>query len=171
MKCEKCSRKGNIKTTYTDRRYCDKHFMEMISRRIRKDLRISQGIDIKKEYVIAGTTPHERLIAEHFLTEIFGGRLRIREGHASENIIMPMSLDRETKEFLDEFLENKEGKQVFINPLGVVLEEEIREICRILRINYSENKNTNDIIESIDAKYPGAKFSLRKSMEEIKTKK
>ncbi len=170
MRCEKCSGKGKVKSTYTNRRYCDRHFMEMISRRIRKDLRISQKINIKKEYAIAKTTDHETRIAMHFLSEIFGGRLKV-SNTAKDNVIRPRSLDKETNDFLEEFLENKESRSLPVNPLRVVLEEEIREISGILGINYAENKDKNSITEAIDSKYPGTKFSLMKSMEEIKTKK
>ncbi len=168
MKCEKCKKAGSTKSTYTNRTYCDSHFMEMISRRIRKDLRVSQKIDIKKEYGFARSTSHETAIAKHFLSEIFGGRLKLSKN--SPNAIMPRSLDKEVKEFLEEFLENKESKQHLLNPLRTVLEEEIKEICRILGIRYPKNNETNEILESIEEKYPGTKFSLMKSMKEIKPK-
>lgn len=173
MKCEKCSDKGNVKSTYTDRRYCDKHFMEMISKRIRKNMRTSKEIDVKREYSLVRTTPHETMIAKHFLKEIFNGRLKTKETSnptKSTPLIVPRSLDKEAKEFLEEFLENKKGRQTQINPLRVVLEEEIKEISKILGIKYSENKETNKILETMEAEYPGTKFSLMKSMEEIRKK-
>jgi len=175
MNCSKCNKKATISTPFGERDYCDKHFMEFIEKRIRKDLRTKQTLDVKKSYFIYNNKSHKYKITKHFLKNIFGDILKLKEltkeNSKKQNVIIPRSLEDESDEFLDSFLKNnilKEKK--VINPLRTILEIELSEICRILKINYKSKKH-NELVENLEQSYHGTKFSVMKSKNFIKKNK
>lgn len=171
MKCAICKKKATINTPYGERHYCDTHFMESIEKRIRKDLRINQPLDLKKKYYLPNPKNSEIKISEIILKNIFGKHLKIEYtiDFNKKNLIIPKSLDEEASELIESYFQNKEFSKKYINPLRTVTQKEISEIARILKIQHKPKKN-NKMLEELDKKYPGTLFSILKSSDFINKK-
>lgn len=169
MKCAKCGKKSQITTPFGERNYCERHYVESINKRIRKDLRIHQKIDLKSEYYLKKEDSHEYFLTKHFLKNIFKDNIKYSENN-NKKIILSGSLDKDSSDFFNTFLENTTPEnEIAIVPLRTVLQSEMKELCRILKINY-KNKQQNFILDELEKKYPGTKFSVRKSKDFINKK-
>lgn len=168
IRCDKCNGTGRVKLSYSQIVYCDEHFLEIIEKRTRKELRES-SITPKGEYEIYKEESNEYKLAKYFLDKVFKGRLNIKEvKETNPETIRPTSLDREAEEFLKSFLEDKEYKPKGIPFMRSILEEEIKEVCRILNMKYKERERMKEL-DSFEEKYPGTKFSLLKSLKELES--
>jgi hypothetical protein len=156
--CMKCEKKGNVNLGYTS--YCDNHFLEVILKRIRKNL---LGVfDFKKEYKILKIT--ETTIAKRLLNKIYNKRLNLIEiKEFEEGCIIPTSLDEECSRFMQSFFENKEYEvKNAIYPLRVVLRKELGELARIFKLKYEVK---TDVLDDLEENHPGTKFATLKSLE------
>jgi len=169
MKCSKCKLKSTINTPFGERSYCDRHFLDMISKRVRKDLRINQNLDVKQKYHLKKEKTHEYALTKYFLDNIFKGYLNYNS-KSKKNLILSGSLDETTDEFLHTFLKNKKTKNLAITPLRTVLQIEMKELCRILKIKFVARKN-NELSEKLEIMYPGTKFSILRSLDYLNKKK
>lgn len=156
--CSKCGEKATINLSYTN--YCKPHFMEVLIKRIRKNL--IGTFDFDKTYLILKTNETE--IAKALLTKVYRGRLKLEEtDEFSKGIIIPSTLEDETSKFLDSFLENKEYEiKEAIYPLRIILREELKEAAKLLNLDYEILPHPLDGIES---HHPGTKFATLKSLE------
>jgi len=165
VKCSKCKSKACVETPFGERHYCDRHFLESIEKRVRKELRTKQKLDVKKEYFIFNDGSHEFELTKHFLKEIFNNRLKLKlTKQESKAQIFPCSLDSETSGFLESFLDDKDYKKKRFMPLIVVSQAEMEELCRIKKIKYKEKK-FNGILDELESDYPGTKFSTLKTLD------
>lgn len=141
--------------------------MQAIEKRIRKDLRINQKINTKSEYRLLKGPNYE--LTKHFLEKIFKKHLILNNKKTS----IPIScenLDSQADEFIDSFLNNSKSEVLtIIKPLRHVLNSEIVELCKILKIDFKlVEKNT--IANELEKSYPGTKFSIMKSYEFVEKK-
>ncbi|MFA6072988.1 MAG: hypothetical protein WC758_02670 [Candidatus Woesearchaeota archaeon] len=187
MQCIKCKKSTIIDVEYAGKRYCDTHFMELIEKRVRKHLRITQMIDVKKEYVLLDDSSSEAKIAMYLLNKIFNGYLKIKivkmkPKMKGSNVILSTNLDEQALSFLNEFLKNKNKKvddvksneiprgefnKKQIVPLEVLMQKEIEIICRILNVEFYPRVKSN-ILASLEKQHPEIMFSLFKSKENLK---
>jgi hypothetical protein len=168
MKCDKCSKKS-VWQEYTGRNYCDSHFLEIMEKRIRKNLRINRIINIKKEYVLMEDEENKHLITEYFLKKIFQNRLKIKKQNKlkeknNDLTILSSTLDNEAEELLNYFMLAKEISQKAIKPLSVITNEELIQISKSLEIKLRLEKSNH---EELTKKEPQLLFSLHKSKEFI----
>jgi hypothetical protein len=210
MICKKCNKKAIEEVEYAGFHYCDNHFLELMEKRVRKNLRTMKLIDIKKKYILYDDSSSESELTEYFLAKIFKGHLSIEKRHIPEhkkfklnqkdkkiseknqdkhsehnqnnqdnhnnqknsennnfetNIIYPTNLDEQALQFLNIFLQ---GGKIIINtsheimPLEVLTEQEVEILCGILNIKFRKRTNEN-ILDSLEEKYPGTKFSVFQS--------
>ena len=172
MKCAICKKKATIETPYGERHYCDLHFSESIEKRVRKDIRINQPLDLKKKYYLPKDKTSEIKIAEDILKNIFGKNLKIENTTDlnKKNLILPKSLDEESSDFLESYFNNKHlSKNEHINPLKSLTQKEIVEIARIMKIQYKPKK-TLKMLEELEEKYSGTLFSVARSSDFINKK-
>jgi hypothetical protein len=173
MNCSKCKNIALKNVEYAGKVYCEKHFLELIEKRIRRNLRTRQLLDIKKKYVLIDDDSSEAKILEYFLIKIFNNRLMFEKKHKSSKndaLIVPTNLDEQTILFLNSFLQNKiNNSDLEIMPLEVVTQSEIEIVCAILKIKFIP-KIKEDILFDLEKKYPGTKFSLFQSKRNIEDK-
>ncbi|NQU98063.1 hypothetical protein HQ533_01225 [Candidatus Woesearchaeota archaeon] len=167
QKCFGCRQKASIKLSYTKREYCDKCFLKLIEKRVRKDIRINKKIK-EKTIELLNDNSKEFFIAKTLLNNIFGKHLAIKEvKNPSKETIIPTNLDREVKRNLKNYLENKNNKKDHKKILDNVLEEEIIFLCKVKKIKVSKKEGKNSLIEEVEKEYPGTKFALARSFEKI----
>lgn len=159
-----CKKPGRITLSYTPRRYCTDHFLELIEKRIRKETRKRGLIKPNNSYILLRKKDKETAIAHHFLARIFGKNITLKT-KGKEATIIPTNLDREINAFLNTYLENKPlKKQKGIFFLDNVLDEELMIIAKILKIP-AKSEPKHQLIEAIEKKHPGMKFALNRSRE------
>lgn len=173
MKCSICKKKASIITPYGEKSYCDQHFLEAIEKRIRKDVRINQPLDIKKKYFLLEKETGESEIAKIMLSRIFGEHLTIKETKniKSKNLINARSLDDEASDFVNTYFKNKDfEKKESLNPLRSITKKELVELARILKISYKPQKSSK-FLEELENKYSGTLFSVARTKDFINKKK
>ncbi|MGV8169638.1 MAG: hypothetical protein ACP5N3_06305 [Candidatus Nanoarchaeia archaeon] len=168
MKCSKCSHNALEGAVYAGKNHCEKHFLELIERRIRKNLRTRKLIDVKKEYYFADDKSSEAKLTEYFLDKIFLGRLKLSEKKSKSLCnIVPTNLDEQALMFLNSFLENKKlEKSEEVMPLEVVTQQEVELLCRVLKIKFVP-RIKEDVVDNLEKRHPGTKFSLFQSRMKI----
>lgn len=171
MDCFKCRKKAIPDVEYAGNHYCENHFIQLMEKRIRRNLRTRRLIDVKKKYVLLDDGSSEMKLTEHFLKKIFEGRLQLKKEKnpkAKGNLIIPTNLDAQALFFLEGFtkdkkeLKNKKSPYKNIMPLEVILQKEVELLCGILKIKFRKRVKTN-ILDDMEKKYPGTKFSVFQS--------
>ena len=171
MKCEKCQKKTEKNLENAGKHYCEKHYQEIIEKRIRKYLRTKKKINTKKEYNLKGPKEEKELLKK-ILEGIFNGRLKITN-KKTNNTITTSTADQEAEKLIEQFLTNKDSQtEKEIKPLSNITEKEISNLKKIYRIKKIDKIKPKKLDE-LEKKYPGTKFSIIKTKEflEKKTKK
>ncbi|MFH1916433.1 MAG: hypothetical protein ABIJ21_04155 [Nanoarchaeota archaeon] len=159
---QSCKRPATVRLSYTPARYCDKHFLYHIEKRVRKHLREKKEIRANETYVLKPTKTKEYAIAQHFLKSIFKSHITLKK-KGSEKEIIPTNLDKENSQFIEMYLQGKikkMKKEILI--LEDVMNEELMQIARILKIP-AKPEAQHPIIAAMEKKHPGTQFALRKS--------
>ncbi|MCF7866451.1 hypothetical protein K9L67_01355 [Candidatus Woesearchaeota archaeon] len=168
MKCAKCNKNGKRSHKQAGKIYCDKHYTEIIEKRIRKYLRINKKIDTKQEYNLKGPK-EEKEILKKILENIFNKRLKITNKQTN-NTISAQTADQEAEELINEFLQNTTQKETKdIKPFGHITEKELQILKKIYKITIKQRQTKK--LDEIEEKYPGTKFSIIKTKEFLKNKK
>lgn len=176
MECFRCRKKAIPDVEYAGNYYCKRHFLELMEKRVRKNLRVNRRIDVKKEYVLVQDDSSEAMLAEYFLKKIFGEHLKFKIAKRplkGMNIIFPTNLDEQAILFMDNFLAMKKEKQTKIRKgifvTDVLLQKEVELLCEILKIKFIP-KIKKDVFAEMEKKYPGTKFSLFQSKLNLEKK-
>ncbi|PIN80044.1 hypothetical protein COV13_04260 [Candidatus Woesearchaeota archaeon CG10_big_fil_rev_8_21_14_0_10_32_9] len=169
MTCSKCRSVELKNVEYAGLKYCKRHFIELITKRIRKDLRAREEITLDKTYYLLKENTPEFILTKYFLERIFGKYLKLTEVNTikTKNMIIATNLDMETKQFLESYFTNTKYVEKHIRPLRTVTKEEIEKLCEILNIKGKPKKGL-EFLEKIDNKYPGSKFSVLRSINHLK---
>jgi len=176
MVCSKCKNVALKNIEYAGKKYCEKHFLELMNKRVRKNLRTRKLIDVKKEYFLLDDNSSELKLTKYFLDEIFKGHLKFNVGKKNSSnleLIAPTNLDEQANIFLDSFLKNKKELlkevNVQIMPLEVLLQKEVELLCIMLKIKFVPRMK-NDILVELENRHPGTKFSVFQSKMNIEKK-
>ncbi|MCF7872405.1 hypothetical protein K9L97_05215 [Candidatus Woesearchaeota archaeon] len=169
MKCTKCQKKATTTLENTKIQYCDKHFEELMEKRIRKQLRTQQKINTNKTYTIKTKNKNKETLLKHYLKNIFKGNLKLNK--TSKNEITTKTSNEIANEFIIQFLKNKKQKQKnTINPFTHITEKELQKLMKIHKIKPNQTKKQT-ITEKLENKYPGTIQSTIKTIEFLKIKK
>jgi hypothetical protein len=181
MTCSKCKNKSIDNVEYAGKHYCDRHFLELMEKRVRKNLRVNIDLDVKLEYALLDDNSSEFHLTKYFLEKIFNKHLMLKFRKTmpknSSSLIVPTNLDEQVIIFLDEFLKNNKlndqtkiktskNKNHEIMPLEVLQQKEVELLCEILKIKFVPRVKT-DILKELEKKHPGTKFSLFKSRQNL----
>lgn len=182
MKCRKCKTqaKANFKQTGP---LCENHFIEMIEKRVRKELRTKKLIQKNDKILFINNGSKEYFVSNYLLKSIIKNLpVKINAKKSSKlnlisakhnKIIIPWSLDDEAEEFL-EFIFNKNKPKKLskkaIKMLKNVSDEEIELFAKIKRFKYKKTikSKIKHMLDKLENKYPGYKFSLLNSIKQMK---
>lgn len=170
--CSKCRKQAILGIEYAGKKYCESHFLELMEKRVRKNLRVRELIDVKSRYCLVDDGSCEAKLTEYFLNRIFQGYLQTEikndAKQCSGTIIVPTNLDEQALLFLNSFLNEKDAKGAkkapysSIMPLEVLLQSEVEILCRILSIEFKPRIKKN-ILDELEIRHKGTKFSLFQS--------
>ena len=182
MKCAKCKMPAKAKFKHTGN-LCQNHFLELIEKRVRKGLRTQKLIKKNDKILFIDNKSKEYYVSNYLLKSIIKNlpvkidtkkSKKLTLASAKHNkIIIPWSLDDEAEEFL-ELIFNKKQPLKFnkkaLKLLGNVSEEEIELFAKIKRFKYKKTSKSKikQMLDKMENKYPGYKFSLLNSIKQIK---
>lgn len=174
-KCVKCGKKASINLRYGQQNYCDKHFIELVEKRVRKEIRKHYEVDFQKKYELYNDGSAEYEILNYFLNSIFENNLpikTIKRYKDEDTVFQPTNLENEIGKFMQTFFQNKDFEFTnTLKPLRVVPLKEIKELKRILNIEKPVTNKHNAFIEELQKKYPSTKFSILKSLKHFENNK
>ena len=75
--CSACGAQPAYRPTYTKLAYCQEHFLALIEKRVRKDLRLSQPVDLQQAYHVLDDGSPAAALLKRLLDRIFSDRLQV----------------------------------------------------------------------------------------------
>lgn len=181
MKCVKCSKK----VVFNDLRLCRACFLNIVERRVRKEFRLKKLIRKHDSLLILDDNSYDAKNLIYLVKKIIGKMpvsLKIIKGKYKPGtkirfkgkVIVPWNLDDEVSLFLKYFFENKKIKYVghydnIIKPLMVITADESKEFAKLMKFKFKDKKKDeiNEFLDKMEKKYPGTKFGIKKSIEQI----
>lgn len=170
MKCLKCGKEN-------DEKYCNSCFIEIIKKRVRKHLRNTQIIKPEDKLLVNDE------VSLWLLNECINFPIEIINEDSKKSInseigrfrgILPITLDVEIHDFLEKlFSKNFNDSEIKEEPLSLlspITNEEVLRICRLknLKFNFPKDDDIYVMINKIESKYPGKKFSLYNSLRDMR---
>ena len=187
MKCIKCGKKPEISLSHIGK-LCRPCFLGIIEKRVRKGLRIKKLIRKNDRILVVDNGSKESAVGGYLLKNIIKDLpvkiTKIKTSKAItpkttkryDKVIIPWSLDDEAEEFLEMLFNKKKkakpGKKT-IKLLKNVSEEEIELFAKIRKFRFRKAKKTKikQMLDNLEQRYPGYKFSLLKSTEGLSSEK
>lgn len=163
-KCHKCD-KNSVWTNYTNKNFCESHFLGLLEKRVRKNIRIKKMIDIKKTYSLEQDEDNKYLLTTYFLRRIFSDRLKISKKGTK---IVSNTMDDEAHNLLMFFANNEELDTHDLKPLSVITDEEAKILAKILNVELKIKENMHSQLTKKD---PQILFSMMKSKEFLEKRK
>ncbi len=195
MICVKCKGKQGKHGIYSGELLCDSCFCKIIEKRVRREVRLSRIFSKNDRILVLNDGSKEYKIGRLLLKSIIKdlpveisekkGVFDINKlGKSKEDrIIVPWSLDKEINLYLRNMFEGKKQEKLghivekkYVKLLRNVMDSELKVFAEINKIIIKDESKTKDeikeMLEDIEKKYPGSKFSLLKSidfMEKLKS--
>lgn len=184
MKCIKCNKPSTLNLKHIGV-LCRNCFLKVIEKRVRKCLRTQNPIKKNDKILVINNESKEFAVGDYLLNSILKGlpveitikksktlNLPAKTTGKYNKIIIPWSLDDEDAEFIG-FLFDKNPKTRFskksIKLLKNISEDEIILFAKIKRFKYKEKKKSGikKMLDNVENKYPGYKFSLLNSIKNL----
>ncbi|MGM5480812.1 MAG: hypothetical protein ACQESE_00210 [Nanobdellota archaeon] len=158
----------------TEQDYTAEEFLRMAQKRLRKQLRQTKELDVRKRYAIIKEHSGDALLLLDLLKKIFDGRLDVDVADSEDVNRIPLlarPLETHAKRGLDYFIKHKdlnELEDARANPLRHFTIHECKQLASLLGIEGEMSESTNEMFEAMHEDYPQTKSSLLKSIDEIK---
>lgn len=152
------------KPSYSGYGYCQEHFRGLVERRVRKDLRTHQPLDIDREYVLLDDGSPLVGLCESLLKSIFGGRLRLRRESSvvpGEGVIVPSCLEMDASALYEGFLRGDASLRG-IRPLRTLMVEDIEALIGDCGLSC---KAAHPLLASLESSQPGTFFGVLRSLD------
>lgn len=169
--CSVCARPSQVLPAYTGHAYCLAHFRSFIEKRVRKDLRTNQPIDVRQEYVFKDDGTPLAGLTLSMLRSIFGEQLLLRhDAHAEPGpfVIVPSCLDMDASEQFRKFVAKESFLLPGIRPLRTVMAEDVRSLLGGDAFSYSA---AHPLLLELERLQPGTFFGVLSIFGEREQKK
>ena len=189
MKCYKCQRSGKNKTD--NKMFCDKCFLEVIEKRVRKEIRVNDLIQKNDKLLLLDDNSKAAILNKYFLKNIirdptikikmkkigsYDPNFNYDKTDGYQKIIVPYLLDDEISVYLGSFFNNKNEEFLHskkkIKPVIGVTSDEAKTFLRIKKIVAKKEKTSNidKMLSRLEKKYPGTRFSILKTIRNMEGK-
>ena len=179
-KCNKCGKN----TVLYHRDFCRPCFQKIIEKRIRKYVRLNKMFSKNDNILVIGDLTEHLLkgilkdlpvnITKKNFASPFSKQVKdFAKKNKINKIVIPWTLDNEIEYFLDNWTHKKTTYDLFGEMKGYVklfkpvMEEELEKFAKIKRIKFRAAKK-NHLLDKIEKQYPGSKFGMANSIEEMK---
>lgn len=164
MSCDDCAKEPYFE------KLCKSCFIDQMEKRIRREIRMNAPI--QKDETLIITEP----LCETVIREIIQSMpvTITRDVHARGKRVLSWTLDDEIHHFLSRFLSGEEstglGHGNNIKLFLPIREKELEAFARAKGFSYAPKPKDKlrELVDKFEAKYPETKFSLAKSVEEIR---
>jgi len=182
MKCVKCG-KNNV--YFKDLRLCRSCFLNIVERRIRKEVRLKKLVRKHDSLLIIDDNSYDAKNLIYLVKKIIGKMpisLKIIKGKYTIDkkikfkgkVIVPWNLDDEVSMFLKYFFKNKKIKYIghydnIIKPLIVITADESKQFARLMKFKFKDKKKDEikEFLDKMEKRYHGTKFGIKKSIQQI----
>lgn len=162
MRCANCYRPATVTLSYTSRVYCKKHFEELITKRVRKDIRLHQPFDLLKNYCLEDEHTLQGAFVKKLLEELFAKRLKLTSAECADAKISPVLLEEDVSRRFEAFLsQNPSLSQVF-KPLRSV---SVEEFSLLTGKKLNQAMLAHPLLTALEHKQHGSFFAVRKILE------
>jgi hypothetical protein len=172
MKQKNCKCGKNI---FSEEKYCDKCFLKIFEKRIRKELQNYKWFKKKeKALIIDDKTTKTKIIKELVQPLIETAQIHVETGKKEKKgyrTISPENLEDTAEKFLETTIKNKKlKKDKKIRPLQKITDAEINQYAKIKKLKRYERKKSRIItfLDELEKKNPEIKYSLLKIIEQLK---
>lgn len=165
--CTVCGKPAEAKPSYSGYGYCRTHFSSLIEKRVRKDLRARQPIDVRQRYVFKDDGSPLARLSLSFLRNIFGEHLQLRHDPYAEPgplVIMPSCLEHDASEQFTRFLKQGSTTLSGIRPLRTVMLEDVATLLPEGNLNAEDF--AHPLLLSLERNQPGSFFGVSKALGE-----
>lgn len=184
--CIKCKKSKALVNLPHIKNLCNNCFTKIIEKRIRKYVRINKIFRKNDKILVIDDLSFflVKSIIKDLPAKIFLKNMGIDDLSKStvknkikkekiNKIIIPWTIEDEANLFLNNLFskKNKKINKKFIKLLMTITDKEAGLFAKINKLNFKENKKNKDIknmLDSIEEKYPETKFSLLKSIKQMK---
>ncbi|MBS3097189.1 hypothetical protein J4209_00170 [Candidatus Woesearchaeota archaeon] len=174
MLCIKCKKKEPCIRLKHLGPLCNNCFCTIIEKRIRKHIRINKIFKKNDNILVIGDLCHylvKKIIKDLPVKIIKTKKIKRTKGY---KVVIPWTLDDETNCFLNEILskgKTKARESAYIRLLENITDEEALLFSKLKGISFKpkkKNKDIKSILDQLEERYPETKFSLLKSINQIK---
>lgn len=172
MKCFKCGKKADIE--YQKHRICEKCFIYILEKRIRKFIRLNDVFSKKDKILIVGE------LAGYFIKSLLDKnpcektyRKRKVKGDF-DKIVIEWTMDDEIDSFFYSWFNGKKEKKFpkkYVKLLLPITDEEALKAAKILKIKFvprKKNKDIKHIVDFMSSKYSETRYNIVKRIAELK---
>ncbi|MBW3015393.1 hypothetical protein KY330_03160 [Candidatus Woesearchaeota archaeon] len=166
MNCFSCKRKGNL--NHNGRDYCNSCFCKLIERRVGKYIRANKFFEANDSVLVKDP------LTEYVLNRILKGMpLKfVKRKIKGVKEVVQWTLDDEIHAFLKSFFSKAFtlAKVKGIKLFKVVTDDELKTYAQIKKLKFEPRKKEKffDLITELEKKYPEIRFSLSKSLNELR---
>jgi len=163
---------ANYTSDFTGESYDQKKFLEVVEKRVRKELRVHSELDVKLNYALIDDNRLSTKVLLFLLDNIFSGRLTValfeKKEDSSKGTIELCSdvLEEYISKRLEAFFNKGKLDELLgtvITPLKIVTAHEIEEIAKIKDFDGVSPEKESEFITKLHDKYPQTKMSMVKS--------
>lgn len=165
--CIVCKKPSQTKPSYSGYGYCAEHFHALIEKRVRKDIRTHQPIDVHEKYVFKDDGSPLARLSLSFLRGIFGEHLQLHNDPHAEpgpQVILPSCLEQDASEQFTKFLEQGSTILPGIRPLRTVMVEDVSQL--LPESNLKTEDFAHPLLLSLESEQPSTFFGVLKTLEE-----
>ncbi|MBW2980918.1 hypothetical protein KY360_05875 [Candidatus Woesearchaeota archaeon] len=171
MRCIKCKRRKHLINLASLKSICRDCFCKIIEKRIRKRIRLNK-LFRKGDRILTEDKLSFYLIKK-IIKDLPVKMFLKKPASAKVNkTVIKYTLDDKLSDFLENILFGKKPKKPKqISILDVITDNEAVLFAKINNIRFKPNKKHKDIVTllgRLEKKYPGIRFSLSKSISELK---
>lgn len=175
MICIKCANKAVVSLKHAGS-FCSGCFLSTLEKRVRKDLSLNKVFAPHNSVLIIDDSSAKAKLSIHFLNSISKSiplKIDIKAAKPKkkyDKIVTPNNLDDCISLFLESiFRAGKPAAQAKeVHLLRTVSDEEVLIAAKLLKIKAPLKKSKlSSVLDALESRYPGSKFGLLNSIEEL----
>ncbi len=148
-------------------RLCTPCFLRNIESRVRKELRLTKAVEKNKVLLIKDD------LSRYFISSIISMPIKVVKSGRHDKKVLPWTLDDEIEDFLERTFKGRQPKREdknIIKLFRTVRYKELELFAKLKKIKLEKRKPTKlgKLLDSLENQHLETKFSLLKSVEEIK---
>lgn len=151
-----------------------------IEKRVRKDIRLNNPFSKKESVLVIDDSSKESFLTVYLLKKITKGLdlemdiqkqkdVNASKTAAYDKIVVPADADDNINQFIERIASGNgagRGNKKILSILRTVLDKEVSKAAA--KLGYESNETAN-MLDMLEARYPGSKFATLKSINFLKT--